>query len=80
MDRDAENTILFCSIRNVLIERMHIDYIGGLYIDVFPIDEWNDSENASRLYDDYHVAMWNYRKALSYQTWKEIIIMIVNFW
>ena len=47
--------------------------IMGPWIDIFPIDEWiDDNEDVSKLYNDVHYALWNYRKALSSQTWSEI--------
>lgn len=57
-----------CSIWEV----RQFPFIIGPWIDVFPIDEWGESKMAVKLYDDYHSAMWNYRKALSTQSWKEI--------
>jgi lipopolysaccharide cholinephosphotransferase len=44
----------------------------GPWIDIFPIDEWSNDEQSSKLYDNYHKTMWRYRKSLSYQTWNEI--------
>ena len=46
--------------------------IMGPWIDIFPIDEWSESEDVATLYNDAHYALWNYRKALSTQTWSEI--------
>ena len=57
------------SIRWVLRQ---FPFIIGPWIDVFPLDEWNDTDEASQLYDGFHYALWKYRKALSTQSWKEI--------
>lgn len=53
-------------------ELRQFPFIIGPWIDIFPLDEWNDSAKASSLYNDYHYALWKYRKALSKQTWSEI--------
>ena len=45
-----------------LIERMHIDYIGGLYIDVFPIDGVPSSGLRRKL----HFAHYEYLKRVLY--------------
>ena len=45
-----------------LIERMHIDYIGGLYIDVFPIDGMPDS----KLLQEIQLTRYEYYKKVLY--------------
>jgi lipopolysaccharide cholinephosphotransferase len=52
--------------------------IIGPWIDIFPIDEWDNSVEASDLYDAYHLSEWNYRKSLSTQTWGEIVDDIIK--
>lgn len=47
-------------------------FVIGPWIDIFPLDEWEDNQEASKLHDDYHYALWKYRKSLSTQSWKEI--------
>lgn len=59
-------------------ELRQFPFIIGPWIDIFPLDEWNDSAEASKLYDDYHYALWKYRKALSSQSWKEIGYDIIH--
>ena len=54
-------------------------FIIGPWIDIFPVDEWDDSNEANDLYDLYHASEWNYRKSLSTQTWKEIFDDILKF-
>ena len=53
-------------------EYRQFQFIIGPWIDIFPLDGWNEGEVASKLYDDYHYALWKYRKALSTQSWREI--------
>lgn len=53
-------------------EMRQFRFIIGPWIDIFPLDEWNDSEDTAKLYNDCHYAIWNYRKALSSQSWSEI--------
>ena len=59
-------------------ELRQFPFIIGPWVDVFPIDEWNNSTQASKLYDNYHYALWKYRKALSTQSWKEIGYDIIH--
>jgi len=59
-------------------ELRQFPFIIGPWVDIFPIDQWNDSVEASKLYDDYHYALWKYRKALSTQSWKEIGYDIIH--
>ena len=73
--RDGEHPYTFgkfystdCSVW----EMRQFQFIIGPWIDIFPLDEWNDSEECSKIYNDCHYAIWNYRKALSVQTWGEI--------
>lgn len=53
-------------------ELRQFPFIIGPWIDIFPLDEWNNSIETSKLYDDYHYSLWKYRKALSSQSWNEI--------
>ena len=59
-------------------ELRQFPFIIGPWVDVFPIDEWSNSAQASKLYDNYHYALWKYRKALSTQSWKEIGYDIIH--
>lgn len=59
-------------------ELRQFQFIIGPWIDIFPLDEWNDSADTSKLYSEYQYALWNYRKALSVQTWGEIWYDIVH--
>lgn len=73
--RDGEHPFpagKFYSTDSSVWELRQFPFIVGPWIDIFPLDEWNGSETVSKLYDDYHYALWNYRKALSKQSWKEI--------
>jgi lipopolysaccharide cholinephosphotransferase len=69
----------FYSTDCTIWEVRQFPFIIGPWIDIFPIDEWNDDELSSKLYDQYHRSMWNYRKALSYQSWNEIWKDIIHF-
>lgn len=63
----------FYSTSCTIWELKQFPFLMGPWIDIFPVDEWNESKEANDLYDDFNLALWNYRKSLSYQTWKEII-------
>ncbi len=73
--RDGEHPYTFgkfystdCSIW----EMRQFRFVIGPWIDIFPLDEWNGSEEATKVYNDCHYEIWKYRKALSVQTWSEI--------
>ena len=53
-------------------ERRQFPFIMGPWIDIFPIDEWEENNEILGLYKDAHYAIWNFRKSLSVQTWTEI--------
>ena len=53
-------------------ERRQFPFIIGPWIDIFPVDEWEENDDFEKLYKDTHYAIWNYRKSLSVQTWIEI--------
>ena len=62
----------FYSTEGSVWELRQFQFIIGPWIDIFPLDEWNESEEASDCYDLYHYSLWKYRKALSSQSWTEI--------
>ena len=62
----------FYSTTSTIWELKQFPIIIGPWIDVFPIDEWEDTDESNKLYDKYHKDKWNYRKALSKESWKEI--------
>ena len=63
----------FYSTDATIWEWKQFPFIIGPWIDIFPIDEWDNSQESSDLYDAYHLSEWNYRKSLSTQTWGEIV-------
>lgn len=60
-------------------EQRKFHTIIGPWIDVFPIDEWDENEYNNRLYDEYISAFLKYRKAISYESWNEIWYNFVHF-
>lgn len=48
--------------RTTLIERRHLYYLGGCYIDIFPFDAWPDGNVARR----FKAARYNYYKKMLY--------------
>lgn len=60
-------------------ELQQFPFIIGPWVDIFPIDRWENNQEAERLYDKYCLSKWNYRKALSSQGWGEIIHDIIHF-
>lgn len=74
--RDGEHPYAFAKFYTnacTVWEVRQFPFIIGPWIDIFPVDEYTpSSETDSKLYDEYHHALWNYRKAMSYQSWKEI--------
>ena len=64
-DNDPDYPFPFGKVQDnttTLIERMHIDYLGGLYIDVFPIDGLPDS----RLLREWQLMRYEYYKKVLY--------------
>lgn len=49
----------------------HFPFIIGPWIDVFPLDECEGNKDNAAL-EAFHYAMWKYRKAVAYASWKEI--------
>jgi lipopolysaccharide cholinephosphotransferase len=61
-------------------EYKQFPFIMGPFIDLFPLDESDDHNKMhEKLNDDIHAAFWVYRKAISHQTWGEILKDIVTF-
>ena len=64
-ENDASYNLPFGKIQDAsttLIERMHLRYLGGIYIDVFPIDGVPESSIKSKL----HFARYEYLKRVLY--------------
>lgn len=64
-ERDASYPLPFAKIQDAnttLIERLHLRYLGGVYIDVFPIDGVPSGTWARRI----HFARYEYYKRLLY--------------
>lgn len=62
----------FYSIDCTIWELRQFPFIIGPWIDIFPVDEWDNTEKVANLYNEVHYALWKYRKALSVQSWGEI--------
>ena len=62
----------FYSTDSSIWEVRKYPYIVGPWIDIFPIDESNDSKAVQTLYGDYKSAFLKYRRALAYVSWDEI--------
>lgn len=79
--RDGKHPYTFAKFYSIdcsVWEYKQFQFIIGPWIDIFPLDEWNDKDDTSKLYDDYHYALWKYRKALSVQSWNEIWSDLIN--
>ena len=64
---------------NTFWEYKQFPFIMGPFIDVFPLHEYDDQNEAhKKLDDDIHAAFWTYRKSISHQTWSEIFKDIVT--
>ena len=42
-------------------ELRQFPFIIGPWIDIFPLDEWEENKEVADLYNDAHYALWNYR-------------------
>lgn len=62
----------FYSTDATIWEWKQFPFIVGPWIDIFPVDEWEERSDFEELYERFHLNEWNYRKALSTQTWSEI--------
>ncbi len=69
----------FYDTNSTIWEYKQFPHIIGSWIDIFIVDEYNpESESDSKLYDEYHHVLWNYRKAMSVQSWGEIFSDFVH--
>lgn len=79
--RDGESPYPFAKFYSTdcsVWELRQFPFIIGPWVDIFPLDEWNSSEEVSELYDDYQYSLWKYRKALSTQSFREIWFDIIH--
>jgi len=73
-ENDKEYPLPFAKVQDAdttLIERMHLKYLGGVYIDIFPLDGVPESRMAQRM----HFAKYEFYKRVSdssrsIQAWK----------
>lgn len=64
-ENDTEYPLPFAKIQDAgttLIERMHLKYLGGIYLDVFPLDGVPDKEMTQRM----HFARYQFYKNILY--------------
>lgn len=69
-ETDANYPFPFAKIQNAdttLIERKHISYLGGVYIDVFPLDAVPESRLRQRL----HFMHYEYLKRIAYFVYRD---------
>ena len=59
-------------------EQKHYPLIIGPWIDVFPLDEYNDEQGA-KLNDEYIIAHSKYRRSIAVQSWSDIAYDIFHF-
>ncbi|MBP5423131.1 MAG: LicD family protein [Paludibacteraceae bacterium] len=62
----------FYTTEGTILEYAHFPFIIGPWIDVFPLTECDGYENNRLILEAFHYAMWKYRKAVAYASWKEI--------
>ena len=64
-ENDKEYPLPFAKVQDAnttLIERMHLKYLGGVYIDIFPLDGVPESRMAQRM----HFAKYEFYKRVLY--------------
>lgn len=64
-ENDKEYPLPFAKVQDAdttLIERMHLKYLGGVYIDIFPLDGVPESRMAQRM----HFAKYEFYKRILY--------------
>jgi len=55
-------------------EYQQFPFVIGPFIDVFPLDSYDDkSEENNKFYDYQHASYWLYRKSIAHHTWREIL-------
>ena len=64
----------FHTTKGTIWEYPQFPYIIGPWIDVFPIDEGDESDpTANQVLEDFHYVMWKYRKSIAYSPWNNIL-------
>lgn len=53
-------------------EQRKFPMVIGPWVDIFPIDRWNENNSTNRFFGRYVSTLWNYRKALAQEPWSEI--------
>lgn len=69
-ENDADYPLQFGKVQDAsttIVERPHLYYLGGAYIDIFPLDALPDDEAEQRK----HYAQYRKLKKLLYQTWRD---------
>lgn len=70
----------FYTTEGTIWEYPQFPFIIGPWVDVFPVDEGDmDDEIANKALERYHYAMWKYRKAIAYASWREIVSDFLHF-
>ena len=70
----------FYTTEGTIWEYPQFPFIIGPWVDVFPVDEGDmDDEIANKALERYHYAMWKYRKAIAFASWREIVSDFLHF-
>ena len=62
----------FYTTEGTIWEYPQFPYIIGPWIDVFPLDKCQDGAKDKKAHEMFLSAMWKYRKAVAYSSWREI--------
>ena len=62
----------FFSTEGTVWEYPQFSYIIGPWVDVFPLDKCQNGNKDIKALEQFHRAMWKYRKAVAYSPWSEI--------
>lgn len=68
----------FYATDSTVWEQKMYPVIIGPWIDIFPLDEYNDEEGAA-LNDEYIIAHAKYRRSIAIQSWRDIAYDIFHF-
>ena len=69
----------FHTTKGTIWEYPQFPYIIGPWIDVFPIDEGEDSDSSNQLLENLRYAMWKYRKSIAHSSFTSIIFDLTHF-
>ncbi len=64
----------FHTTKGTVWEYPQFPYIIGPWIDIFPLDEGDDTDpDSNQIFEELHYAMWKYRKSIAYSPWNNIL-------